>query len=436
MQKKITKTELKKFDQVSTVGDRFNDTEQKGFHARKCKTGIHLYYRYRLDGIRKTISLGRFPDLPVEKARIIISDYVGRIASGEDISETAAQKKELANNTSISYIQEIYGAELAKKGDGKNIQADLFNHFGDLLKKPMHSLTKRQIKSWQTKKEAIGLKPKTVKKLFSYLNAMLNHAVKVGGILESNPLHGYSLNLRKSTPEEERLLRQKRTYLDDEQTRQFFLALDLYQDEKRRQNQNSRAHGKSYLPNLSELEYVDYVKPIMLFLYYTGLRPGDARTMQWDEINFHFKSLTKVINKTRHKKENPTTVPLSDQCIKVLRIWHKQNNSPKHGYVFPSPITGKPFHSLFKPWEKIKELGDLPPELGNYTLRHNFISQLVMNRANLLSVAKLATTSVEMIEKHYGHLQPDLQNRFINDFAQQSQEIIEMTPSNIQSKPT
>jgi hypothetical protein len=161
MQKKITKTELKKFDQNSSIGDRFNDTEQKGFHARKCKTGTHLYYRYRLHGVRKTISLGRFPDLPIEKARTIISDYIGRIASGEDISETAAQHKQLTQNTGISYIQEIYDSELSKKGDGTNIRADLFNHFDSLLKKPMHSLTKRQLKNWQAKKEASGLKPKT-----------------------------------------------------------------------------------------------------------------------------------------------------------------------------------------------------------------------------------------------------------------------------------
>lgn len=429
MQKKITKTELKKFNQNSNIGDRFNDTEQKGFHARKCKTGTHLYYRYRLDGTRKTLSLGRFPGLSIEKARTIISDYIGRIAAGEDISETTAKKKQLTKNTGLSYIHDIYDAELAKKGDGKNIRADLFNHFGGLLKKPMHSLTKRQLKNWQAKKEASGLKPKTIKKLFAYFNAMLNHAVKVGGALESNPLDGYSLNLRKTTPEEERILRQKRTYLTEEQTRQFFLGLDLYQDERRRQNQNSRAHGKSYLPDLSEVEYVDYVKPVMLFLYYTGLRPGDALTMQWDEINFNFKVLNKVINKTKHKIEHSTQVPLSDQCIQVLQTWHKQHDSPRHGYVFPSPRTGKPFHGLFKPWEKIKELGGLPPELGNYTLRHNFISQLVMNGVNLLSIAKLATTSVEMIEKHYGHLQPDLQNQFVNDFAEKSHKIVNLKNS-------
>ncbi|BBP43446.1 tyrosine-type recombinase/integrase [Thiosulfativibrio zosterae] len=126
------------------------------------------------------------------------------------------------------------------------------------------------------------------------------------------------------------------------------------------------------------------------------------------------------INKLRHKNEYPTTNPLSDKVIELLKCWHEQNGSPQYGYVFANPSTGKPFLRLYKPWEKIKALAQLPNELENYTLRHNFISQLVMNGANLLSIAKLATTSVEMIEQHYGHLQPDLQTRYINDFANQT----------------
>jgi len=420
MQKILNKTSLLHFDRTAEKGDRLNDTQQMGFHARKLSSGIGLYLRYQSPkGGRKTISIGNYPGLGIEKARKMVSDYIGRIAGGEDIAETLTMLKKSNTNTALAYLEEIYDSELNKKQDGKSIRADLFNHFSEYLSKPMPSITKRMMATWLAKKEAQGLSPKTIKKVYAYFNALLNHAVKIGGVMEANPLQGYSLNLRKTTPEEDRLLRQKRTYLDNNQIQQFFYALDLYQDEKRRKNINSRSHGKQYLPDLTQVEYVDYVKPIMLFLYYTGLRPGDALNLQWDEINFDFKRLTKVINKTRHKKEHPTTIPLSDKCIEVLRTWHKQNDSPKFGYVFSNPSTGKPYLKLYKPWEKIKLLGNLPPELENYTLRHNFISHLVMNRANLLSIAKLATTSVEMIEKHYGHLQPDLQSRFVNDFANQ-----------------
>ncbi|MDG6774605.1 tyrosine-type recombinase/integrase [Thiomicrorhabdus sp. ZW0627] len=418
MKGKISKSTLQLFSKNSTVGERFNDTEQKGFHARKLKTGLGLYYRYiSPTGGRKTIPLGSFPGLPIEKARAILSDYIGRIAAGEDISETIAQKKQTHANTAEAYLKEIYDSVLAKKGDGKNMRADLFNHFPELLKKPMSSLTPRMMLHWQKTKENENLNPQTIKKVFSYFNAMLNHAAEKGGVIDENPIKKFKLEVRNATPEEETLLRLKRNYLDLEQTQQFFDALDKYQEEKRVQRTNSRNHGKPHLPDLTQVTYVDYVKPTMLLLYYTGLRPGDALTLKWEEVNLKFKRLTKVINKTRHKKPNPTPIPLSDAAVNILQIWHKQNGSPKFGYVFPNPCTGLPYKKLYKPWEKIKSLSDLPSELDNYTLRHNFISHLVMNGANLLSIAKLAATSVEMIEQYYGHLQPDLQVKYVNQFA-------------------
>lgn len=429
MQIKITKTSLKEFSETAKKGERLNDSLQPGFHARKLASGISLNFRFISQfNIRRTIKLGDYPSLAIDEARKLVSAYAGRIAAGEDIAETLASKKDEKANTGISYITEIYDSELNKKADGKNIKADLYNHFGDLLKKPLTSLTPRMMMNWQKKKEAQDLSPKTIKKVYAYFNAMLNHAVKYGGVIEVNPIDKFTLSLRKATPEEEKILRQKRTYLTQQQTQQFFLALDLYQEEKRKKNANSRAHGKAYLKDLSEVEYVDYVKPIMLFLYFTGLRPGDALTLQWDELNLNFKRLTKVINKTRHKNEHPTTIPLSDKVIKILKGWHIQNGSPQYGYVFPNPSTGKPYGRLYKPWEKIKALASLPVELENYTLRHNFISHLVMNGANLLSVAKLATTSVEMIERHYGHLQPDLQTNYINQFANQADSICSTVP--------
>lgn len=418
MQKRITKTELKKFSEVAITGERFNDTLQKGFHARKLRTGTTLYYRFNSPkGGRKTVTLGKFPQLTVEKARQLVSEYAGRIASGEDISLSIKDQKQTHFNTGEAYIEDIYGSVLAKKGDGKNMLADIKNHFGNLLTQPMENLSPRMILQWQAKKEAEGLNPKTIKKIFAYFKTMLNHAANKGCVIESNPLDKFTLELRHATQEEELALREKRTYLSDEQTTMFFKGLDLYEEEKRLQRRNSRAHGKLYLTNLDEMLFADYVKPVMLTMYYTGLRPGDVSTLRWEEISLDFKRLNKVINKTRHKKPEPTVIPLSDVVIDILSKWKIQSGSPIAGFVFANPQTGKPYYKFYKPWKKIVKLGGLPEELQNYTLRHNFISQLVMSGANLLSIAKLVGTSVEMIEKHYGHLQPELLNQYVNDFA-------------------
>jgi site-specific recombinase XerD len=46
----------------------------------------------------------------------------------------------------------------------------------------------------------------------------------------------------------------------------------------------------------------------------------------------------------------------------------------------------------------------LPSEATAYTLRHSTITDLVVAGAPLLTIAQISGTSVEMIERHYGHL--------------------------------
>ena len=46
----------------------------------------------------------------------------------------------------------------------------------------------------------------------------------------------------------------------------------------------------------------------------------------------------------------------------------------------------------------------LPPEATAYTLRHSTITDLVNAGLPILTIAQISGTSVEMIERHYGHL--------------------------------
>lgn len=50
----------------------------------------------------------------------------------------------------------------------------------------------------------------------------------------------------------------------------------------------------------------------------------------------------------------------------------------------------------------------LPTATTAYSIRHSVITDLVTNGLDLLTVAQLSSTSVAMIERHYGHLRADL----------------------------
>ncbi|WP_033395032.1 tyrosine-type recombinase/integrase [Brachymonas chironomi] len=63
--------------------------------------------------------------------------------------------------------------------------------------------------------------------------------------------------------------------------------------------------------------------------------------------------------------------------------------------------------SWYSPIREAAEKAGMPAGTSAYTLRHSVITDLVVGGLDLLTVAKLAGTSVAMIEKHYGHLRAD-----------------------------
>jgi len=317
---------------------------------------------------------------------------LGRVATGEDPQETKTNEIIEQTNTGLHYLETIYSNILKNKKSGLQTKQMINNYFNSILKKPMESLNAKDITKWQTQQQSSGLKFPTYKRSYGALKTMLNDAVK-RGYLSTNPLREVSLDKVHETGEEASERKKKRTYLNKEQMILFLQALDTYQEKKREERRNSRNHGKRYLPDLDNFEYVDHVKPMMSMLFYTGFRPGDIIGLRWEELNLNFKTISKVIEKTAHIKPGNQTFPLAIPLVDILKKWHVQQGNPQAGLVFPNPDTNKRFGkgALQKPWKKIRALAKLREELELYTLRHNFASHLVMEGADLLSVAKLMT---------------------------------------------
>ncbi|GAB3390764.1 tyrosine-type recombinase/integrase [Lysobacter fragariae] len=93
-----------------------------------------------------------------------------------------------------------------------------------------------------------------------------------------------------------------------------------------------------------------------------------------------------------------------------------------HIALFKAQVKGKlPLAPIFpradgKAWDKdswkgpIKDAAKaakLPTETTAYTLRHSTITDLVTEGLDLMTTAKLAGTSIVMIQEHYGHLRGD-----------------------------
>lgn len=423
---KLTQELLKKLHNDGEVGKKIFDSQITGFYVKKLsnKLSFNMKYYSPITGKNTSYKFGDFPAINVSEARKIATSLAATIAHGNDPKiikeEKIRQKLAQSVNTPRKFLERYFEEKLSKQPNGKNTVDIIHKHFAELLDKPMPEINHQDMTRWLSRQEAITPKPQptSIKKRLAYFKAMLNYAAKMSKVIDSNPISDFNPTLEARDMDRQREINKQRNALTKEQVDRFLKGLDLYQKEKIIQRKNSIQHGKGYLPDLEHLTYVDYVKPVMLLLFYTGLRPGDILNLHWSEVDLKNGQIVKVISKTRSKKTHPATIEISDNVEQILKTWLKENcNSNAKGYVFANPETGKPYLKLNKPWNRIKELGGLDENLQNYSLRHHFISQLIMEGESISVVAKLVGTSPTMIEKHYGHVAPSKQKSAVNRFA-------------------
>jgi integrase len=129
----------------------------------------------------------------------------------------------------------------------------------------------------------------------------------------------------------------------------------------------------------------------------TGARAGEligATRRQFD---------ARTASMTLQGKAGTRTVPLSPAA---LALFKRLARSKLPDAPLLTRDDGKPWsHS---DWDALvreaAERAKLPKGVCLYTLRHSFITQTLLDGVTTLEVARLVGTSLQMIEKHYGHL--------------------------------
>ena len=144
----------------------------------------------------------------------------------------------------------------------------------------------------------------------------------------------------------------------------------------------------------------DEIRPFLTALATLPLRPGALAALTVGQFNEKLAVLTVG----KDKAGNDRRLPLPETLVKFLA-------AASEGKDAAHPLLPR---GNGKPWTKdawkgpIKEAAaaaKLPPGTIAYTLRHSVLTDLVVSGLDLLTVAQLSGTSVEMIEAHYGHLQ-------------------------------
>lgn len=229
-------------------------------------------------------------------------------------------------------------------------------------------LTQRHLEAWMGRMEAgemtgrkKGIPSKaTINRNLTSLKAALNRAVSRREIPQDRSIEWESIKPHKDADGAREL------YLDIVQRRALLEAAD------------------------SDLR--DLLSCIAL----TGCRPGDPAALLRKEYDARTGSVT------FSTKTGARTIPVSPEAKALLDRLAK-GKLPKAHMFTNAGVTWTP-----QAWAPlVKEAAakaKLPAETVAYTLRHCFITDAIIGGMDLVTVARLTGTSLEMIEKTYGHL--------------------------------
>lgn len=143
------------------------------------------------------------------------------------------------------------------------------------------------------------------------------------------------------------------------------------------------------------------VRPFVETLCLLPLRPGAVAALKVDSFDSHQGVLT--IGKDKSGGDRKIKLPAS------TAEFFKANcaNKPAGSVLFTRE-DGKAWNkdAWKKPFKTAAAQAGLSGRASTYSLRHTAITDLVP-QLDLLTLAQISGTSVQMIEKHYGHLRQD-----------------------------
>ncbi|WGE65896.1 tyrosine-type recombinase/integrase [Actinobacillus equuli subsp. equuli] len=255
------------------------------------KSWLFNYYKpYSTPPKRTNLGIGTYPEISLAQARIIRDEWRALLAKNIDpkiyrqnIVDEEISKRENTLRAVAEKWREKKSLEVQPKTMGKNwarLENHIFSKIGDV---PVAEITpKMVIKAVEPLKErGVG---DTLHRVIRLLNEVLNFAVNMG-LIEFNKCVNVSSNFSTHTAENNPTIR-------PEELPEFLSDLD---------NSNSSIQ----------------VKILIKWQLLTMVRPKEAVSAEWTEIDFDRKTWTIPAEKMKGGKRSHS-VPLSRQAIALL----------------------------------------------------------------------------------------------------------------------
>ncbi|MFZ6695859.1 integrase arm-type DNA-binding domain-containing protein [Stenotrophomonas acidaminiphila] len=352
------------------------DSELKGLLLRVQPSGVKSYIVTWGRGKRRT--LGKHPVMTLSAAR---TAALAALSEASQHGAPVAVSKPKADTTVADACRD-YVSGLTK--DGRKAAADdaarRFERclYGDKLGKVrLKDLHQDHIEAWRDRVEKGDLPPLAAKrgrpptaKPLAKASVNRMRTVLVAAL-------NYAVARRKASPD----------------VAFEWASVKPLQDASRRRGLYLEIEQRRALLEAAQEAVRDLIECVAL----TGCRPGDPALCLRSDYDGRTGSVR------FRSKGHDRTIPLSPAATALFDRLAKGKLPKAHLFT----QDGKKAWTADAWSEPVREAAaraGLPAGVTLYTLRHCWITDAIVGGMDLLTVAKLAGTSLAMIEKHYGHL--------------------------------
>jgi integrase len=142
-------------------------------------------------------------------------------------------------------------------------------------------------------------------------------------------------------------------------------------------------------------EIADYLKPLFVTAYFTGVRLGELQAIQWHQVDWEQGFIT--LDSEHTKSGYARAVPILDGDMRRWLTWSKQN-AAGGDYIFHNG--GAPIKEFRRAWKNACELAGVP-DLKFHDLRRTAVRN--MRRSGVPQVVRMRITGhrTDSMERRY-----------------------------------
>ena len=330
------------------------------FGLRVHPSGVKSFIvQTRVAGRMRKLTLGRYPEMGIEKARREAAAVLARLWAGEAVAPERKARAPLFRNFAARYRERRRSRWKTSSLEtfDSYLRNRLMPHFGRVR---LDAIDHARVSAWFD--AASAEKPGAANRAFDILRAMLGAARQWDELAAHVP--DACANIAKNPR------RPVARFLDREELQRLGAALD-------------RHAGQHPWPVAA-----------LRLLTLTGARLSEVLNLRWDEIGELAQDGASA--RLEDSKTGPRTVWLGPEAARLLAALPRPEGTAR---VFPEDLTSARLYTF---WRAIREEAGLPG-LRIHDARHTWASQGVMNGVGLTTVGEVARAPQA---PHHGHLRP------------------------------